>query len=193
MHPTQLCQTMLALPPMGLFGISHLAHQKEHLCRRNEVQISGKKKAHKIRKSSGDRPNRNMQFRPAVFTGFLGIFCLFSRLYVKFRKDLARKSGESGENSRWRNSRKIREVLNGGRCRRGRSEIPHLFCKLQQFALVLEERGGKRREATKNEEKRQNTKKGGSALQPHLHPTPLRTSPKRSCHVSGCHLAPPFC
>ena len=42
-----------------------------------------------------------------------------------------------------------------GRCRRGRSEIPHFWSKLLLFALVLQE---KRRKAEKNEEKQQKTK-----------------------------------
>ena len=61
-----------------------------------------------------------------------------------------------------------------GRCRRGRSEIPHFPGKLQSFALVLreqekneEERRTKKNEAKQNsEEKQKKISKNGKSLRP---------------------------
>ena len=53
-----------------------------------------------------------------------------------------------------------------GRCRRGRSELPHFPSKLQSFALVPGEQAKneeKRRKAKKNEKKRRKTKKNEKA------------------------------
>ena len=55
---------------------------------------------------------QNLQFRPAVSTGVfelspVDIFSVFSRFCVYSSKETAQKSAENGENSGWRNLRKI--------------------------------------------------------------------------------------
>ena len=47
----------------------------------------------------------------------------------------------------------VQEVLNGGRCRRGRSEIPYFPSKLQLFTLVLGEIERKTKITKNSEEK----------------------------------------
>ena len=79
-----------------------------------------------------------------------------------------------------------------GRCRRGRSEIPHFSSKLQLFALVLksEEKRRKKEEKKrkKTEETRRKTKKiqrkNGKIPPTPSTPTPLRTSQQKE----GCGL-----
>ena len=76
-----------------------------------------------------------------------------------------------------------------GRCRRGRSEIPHLPSKLHLFALFIGENGEKQ----KNTKKRRKTKKAkwrkwGKALRPHLHQPHLEPPKYRRFQKITCQL-----
>ena len=70
-----------------------------------------------------------------------------------------------------------------GRCRRGRSEIPHFPSKLQSFAIVpgeTKKSEENRRKAKKNEEKRkseENRKKWENSSDP-IYTNPIKNLPK---------------
>ena len=79
-------------------------------------------------------------------------------------------------NTLWPETRRVAPLQNEfpgsfarGRCRRGRSEIPHFCSKLQSFALVLLENKRKAKKTkTKKSEEQKNVKRG-KFLRPHLH------------------------
>ena len=131
------------------------------------------------------------------------VFCLKTRtaIYRSLRALRARNpqkgSKRSPRASRPGVSKKFQKSLEKsgssarGRCRRGRSEIPHFCSKLQSFPLSSRR---KRRKAKKNKEKRRKTKKNeknekakknekkrkkGKIPPTPSTPTPLRTSQKK--------------